>query len=80
MAESYIKNQRRVLPCAAYVNGAYGLSGIYVGVPTLIGTKGVEKIIEIELGTQEAIDFKKSVDSVRGLIQACKNIDDTLIR
>ncbi len=78
MAESYIKNQRRVLPCAAYVDGAYGLNGIYVGVPTLIGTKGVEKIIEIEMEPSETVDFQKSVEAVYGLIAACKNIDDTL--
>ncbi len=78
MAESYLKDQARVLPCAAYVDGAYGLNGTYVGVPTLIGRKGVEKIIEIELNASEAADFQKSVDSVNGLIQACKNIDDSL--
>ena len=78
MAEAYLKNQRRVLPCAAYVDGAYGLAGVYVGVPTLIGTKGVEKIIEIELNASEIADFQKSVNSVYGLIEACKNIDDSL--
>ncbi len=78
MAESYLKNQRRVLPCAAYVDGAYGLTGIYVGVPTLIGTEGVEKIIEIELDSTEASAFQKSVDAVNGLIKACKNIDNSL--
>ena len=78
MAESYLKDQKRVLPCAAYVDGAYGLSGTYVGVPTLIGGKGVEKIIEIELNSAESADFQKSVDSVNGLLDACKNIDDSL--
>ncbi len=78
MAESYLKDQKRVVPCAAYVDGAYGLNGTYVGVPTLIGTQGVEKIIEIELNSAEASDFQKSVDSVTGLIEACKNIDDSL--
>ena len=78
MAESYLKDQRRVLPCAAYVDGAYGLNGTYVGVPTLIGGKGVEKIIEIELNSTELADFQKSVDSVKGLLDACKNIDDSL--
>ena len=78
MAESYLKDQKRVLPCAAYVDGPYGLSGTYVGVPTLIGRKGVEKIIEIELNPTEAADFQKSVDSVNGLLDACKNIDDSL--
>ncbi|PQM61242.1 MAG: malate dehydrogenase [Rhodobacteraceae bacterium] len=78
MAESYLKDQKRVLPCAAYVDGSYGLSGIYVGVPALIGAEGVEKIIEIDLNPDEASDFKKSVDSVGGLIEACKNIDESL--
>ena len=78
MAESYLKDQRRVLPCAAYVKGAYGLNGIYVGVPTLIGAKGVEKIVEIELNSSEMSDFQKSINSVTGLIQACKNIDGSL--
>ncbi len=78
MAESYLKDQKRILPCAAYVDGSYGLSGIYVGVPALIGAEGVEKIIEIDLNPDEASDFKKSVDSVGGLIEACKNIDESL--
>ena len=78
MAESYLKDQKRVLPCAAYVDGAYGLSGTYVGVPTIIGNKGVEKIIEIELNSIESADFQKSVNSVNGLLNACKNIDDSL--
>ena len=78
MAESYLKDQKRVLPCAAYVESAYGLTGTYVGVPTLIGGKGVEKIIEIELNSAESADFQKSVDSVNGLLDACKNIDDSL--
>ncbi len=78
MAEAFLKDQRRVLPCATYVSGAYGLNGIYVGVPTLIGAQGVEKIIEIELNTSETSDFQKSIDSVKNLIEACRNIDDSL--
>ena len=78
MAEAYLKDQKRLLPCAAYVNSAYGLTGIYVGVPTLIGRNGAEKIIEIELDTNETIEFQKSVSSVQSLIEACKNIDETL--
>ena len=78
MAEAYLKDQKRILPCAAYVDRAYGLKGTYVGVPTLIGTGGVEKIIEIELNSSETADFQKSVDAVNGLIAACKNIDDGL--
>ncbi len=78
MAESYIKDQNRVLPCAAYVNGPYSLSGIYVGVPTVIGQNGVERIIEIKLDKDERREFEKSVESVANLIKACKNIDNSL--
>ena len=75
MAESYLKDQRRVIPCAAYLTGQYGYSDIYVGVPTVIGNKGVEKIIEINLNEKEKINFSKSVLSVQKLIQDCKKID-----
>ncbi len=78
MAESYLKDQNRVVPCAAYVDGPYGLSGIYVGVPTVIGQNGVEKIVEIKLDKDERLEFEKSVDSVHSLISACKNIDNAL--
>ena len=78
MAEAYLKDQRRVLPCAAYVEGAYGLDGFYVGVPTVIGAGGIEKVIEIELNKSEQDMFNGSVDSVKGLVSACKEIDDTL--
>ena len=78
MAEAYLKDQKRVLPCAAHVEGAYGLKGIYVGVPTIIGANGVEKIIEIELNATELLEFQKSIDAVTALIEACKNIDNSL--
>ena len=78
MAESYLKDQRRVIPCAAYLTGQYGYSDIYVGVPTVIGNKGVEKIIEINLNETEKINFSKSVGSVQKLIQDCKKIDKDL--
>lgn len=78
MAESYLKDQRRVLPCAAMVDGAYGLDGMYVGVPVVIGANGVEKVVEIALDKTEQAMFDKSVDSVRGLVAACKGIDPTL--
>ncbi len=78
MAEAYLKDQRRVLPCAAYVEGAYGLDGFYVGVPTVIGAGGIEKVIEIELNKSEQDMFNGSVNSVKGLVSACKEIDDTL--
>lgn len=78
MAEAYLKDQKRVLPCAAYVDGAYGLDGLYVGVPTVIGENGIEKIIDIELNADEKAMFDKSVDSVKGLVAACKGIDPSL--
>jgi malate dehydrogenase len=78
MAEAYLRDQRRVLPCAAHVEGAYGLKGLYVGVPTVIGANGVEKIIEISMNRDEQAMFDKSVDAVRGLVAACKAIDPSL--
>lgn len=75
MAESYLKDQKRVIPCASYLTGQFGYSDIYVGVPTVIGNKGVEKIIEINLHEIEKINFSKSVESVQKLIQDCKKID-----
>jgi malate dehydrogenase len=74
MAEAYLKDKRRVLPCAAWVDGAYGLDGIYVGVPVVLGAGGVEKIVEIELDAKEKAEFAKSVDSVRGLIEKSKEL------
>ncbi len=67
MADSYLKDKKRLLPCAAYVTGAYGLKGLYVGVPVIIGAGGVERIVEISLNKSEAKMFKHSVDNVRAL-------------
>ncbi|MEO8530834.1 MAG: malate dehydrogenase [Deltaproteobacteria bacterium] len=78
MAESYLKDQKRVLPCAAYVKGAYGLDGLYVGVPVVIGAGGAERIVAIELNADEQAMFDKSVASVNGLVAACKGIDASL--
>ncbi|PRX33749.1 malate dehydrogenase (NAD) [Meinhardsimonia xiamenensis] len=78
MAEAYLKDQKRVLPCAAWVDGAFGLKGIYVGVPTVLGAGGVERIVEIELSKEEKAMFDKSVEAVRGLVAACKGIDASL--
>jgi malate dehydrogenase len=78
MAESYLRDQKRVLPCAAWCDGPYGLNGMYVGVPTVIGAQGIEKVIEIRLNKDETAMFQKSVDSVKGLIEACKAIDPAL--
>jgi malate dehydrogenase len=78
MAESYLKDQRRILPCAAYCQGQYGLDGLYVGVPVIIGENGIEKIIEIKFNEAEAAMFNTSVDAVRELITACKELDSAL--
>jgi malate dehydrogenase len=78
MAEAFLKDQKRVLPCAAYVKGAYGLDGMYVGVPTVIGAGGIERVIAITLNKDEQAMFDKSVDAVKGLVTACKGIDPTL--
>jgi malate dehydrogenase len=74
MAESYLKDKRRVLPCAAFLNGEYGVKGMYVGVPVVVGANGIEKIVEIDLNAAERAMFQKSVDSVKGLIEACTKI------
>jgi malate dehydrogenase len=74
MAESYLKDKKRVLPSAAYLNGEYGVKGLYVGVPTVISAKGVERVIEIDLTSGERADFMRSVESVQGLVDACKRI------
>ena len=78
MAESYLKDQKRVLPCAAYVDGKYGLKDTYVGVPVVIGEGGVERIVELILTAEERAMFEKSVESVRGLIEACKKLEPRL--
>jgi len=67
MAESYLKNNKRVLPCAAYLNGEYGVKGLYVGVPVVIGSKGVEKILELKLNSTEKKQFNNSIKAVRNL-------------
>ena len=78
MAESYLRDQKRIIPCAANLSGQYGLMDIYVGVPTIIGNKGVEKIIEINLNEIEKLNFSKSIESVKNQIDACKKIDQDL--
>jgi malate dehydrogenase len=75
MAESYLHDQRRVLPCAAHLNGEYGAKDIYAGVPVVIGANGVEKVVEIALDADEKKLFEKSVKSVQTLIEACKTIN-----
>jgi malate dehydrogenase len=78
MAEAYLKDQKRLLPCAANVANAYGLKGFYVGVPTIIGAGGIEKVVEISLNAAEQVMFDKSVAAVKGLVAACKEIDGSL--
>ncbi|MBT3306107.1 MAG: malate dehydrogenase [Alphaproteobacteria bacterium] len=74
MAESYLKDKRRVLPCAAYLRGEYGVKGLYVGVPCVIGARGVERVVEIKLNADEKKMFNKSVRAVKGLIKAIAKI------
>jgi malate dehydrogenase len=78
MAEAYLKDQKRVLPCAAYVDGALGLKGMYVGVPTVIGKGGIEKVVNIQMNKDEQAMFDASVAAVKGLVDACKAIDPSL--
>jgi malate dehydrogenase len=78
MAEAYLKDQKRLLPCAAYVEGKYGLDGLYVGVPVIIGAGGVEQIIEIELDEDAKANLQVSVDAVKELLEACRKIDGSL--
>ncbi|MEM8657435.1 MAG: malate dehydrogenase [Pseudomonadota bacterium] len=78
MAEAYLKDQKRLLPCAAHLEGQYGVKDMYVGVPTIIGAGGVERIVEISMNRDEKAMFDKSVDAVKGLVDACKGIDDSL--
>lgn len=74
MAEAYLKDKKRVLPCAAYLNGEYGIKDLYVGVPVVIGAGGIERVVEIELNAEEKAAFDKSCDTVRELIEASKKL------
>ncbi|MDF1793487.1 MAG: malate dehydrogenase [Thalassobaculaceae bacterium] len=76
MAEAYLKDKKRVLPCAAYVDGQYGLNGLYVGVPTVLGAGGVEKIVEIELNADEKTMFDNSVNAVKTLNEVAAGLPD----
>jgi malate dehydrogenase len=78
MTEAYLNDQKRILPCAAYVEGQYGLDGLYVGVPVQIGAGGVEKIVEIELDEADKAGLQVSVDAVKELLEACRGIDPSL--
>ena len=74
MAEAFLQNHKKLLPCAAFINGQYGLKNMYMGVPTIIGNKGVEKIIEVKLSASEKSMLKKSVKSVQGLVNAVNKL------
>jgi len=78
MAESYLKDLKKELPCAVYLNGEYGVSDIYAGVPVIIGKNGVEKIVEFNLNEDEKVNFKSSIDAVVDLFNAAKKIDKDL--
>src|SRR5437660_1573853 len=80
MAESYLRDKKRVLPCAAYLNGEYAIKDLYVGVPAVIGAKGIERIVEIQLTSAERAMFDKSAEAVRTLVEACKSIAPNLGR
>jgi len=80
MAESYLKDQKRVLPCAAHLNGEFGVKDMYVGVPTVIGAGGIERIVEINLNATERRQFDKSMKAVKGLVDACKKINPAVAK
>jgi malate dehydrogenase len=78
MAEAFLKDKKRVLPCAAHLSGQYGVNDLYVGVPCVLGAGGVERIVEIDLNPDAKANFDKSVDAVKELLEACKQIDSSL--
>ena len=78
MAESYLKDQKKQMPCAAYLNGEYGVEDLYAGVPVIIGQKGVEKIVELDLTEVERENFRKSIEAVKELLFAAQKIDPSL--
>jgi malate dehydrogenase len=78
MAEAFLKDKKRVLPCAAHLSGQYGVDNLYVGVPVVLGAGGVEKVVEIELNAEAKQNFQVSVDAVKELLEACKQIDGSL--
>ena len=80
MAEAYLKDKKRVLPCAAHLSGQYGVKSMYVGVPTVIGAGGVERIIEIDLNKAEQKMFDNSVGAVAALCEACVKIAPNLAK
>ena len=78
MAESYIKDLKKTLPCATYLDGEYGVKNIYAGVPVIIGNKGVEKVVELTLNKNEKTNFDLSIKAVKELFEAAIKIDSEL--
>ncbi|MEK9895845.1 MAG: hypothetical protein VW518_05390, partial [Burkholderiaceae bacterium] len=78
MAESFLKDEKKTLPCAAFLNGEYGIKDLYVGVPVIIGASGIEKVVELELDAEEKKYFDISISAVRDLFEAAKKIDPSL--
>ena len=78
MAEAYLKDKKRLLPCAVHLSGQYGVDDLYVGVPCIIGAGGVERVVEVELNEAAKANFQISVDAVKELLVACKAIDGSL--
>lgn len=78
MAEAYLGDQRRIMPCAAHLTGQYGVDGLYVGVPAVIGAGGIEEVVEIDLNDEEKSNLQVSIDAVKELLEACKGIDGSL--
>jgi malate dehydrogenase len=78
MAEAFLKDKKRVMPCAAHLTGQYGVNDLYVGVPCVLGAGGVERIVEIELNAEAKANFQASVEAVKELLEACKQIDNSL--
>ena len=78
MAEAYLNDEKKTLPCAAYLNGEYGIKDLYVGVPVVIGSTGIEKVIELELDADEKKYFDISISAVKDLFEAAKKIDPSL--
>ncbi|WP_126172447.1 malate dehydrogenase [Altericroceibacterium xinjiangense] len=78
MAEAYLRDQKRILPCAAHLTGQYGVDGLYVGVPAVIGADGIEEVVEIALNDEAKANLQVSIDAVKDLLEACKGIDGNL--
>ena len=78
MAESFLKDLKKQLPCAAFLNGEYGFNNIYAGVPVIIGKNGVEKIVELNLNDEEKSNFQASINAVKELFNAATKIDNSL--